>query len=64
MVEQLGESLVWQQAIGLGSIKTWLEAHGDVFDLEENEGGRRGEVHVSHPQRIAKPEISDRFADF
>ena len=35
MVKELGESLVWQETLGLGSIKTSLEAHGDVFDLEE-----------------------------
>ena len=35
MVEELSESIVWQEAIGLGSIKTYLEAHRDVFDLEE-----------------------------
>ena len=34
-MEELGESVVWREAIGLVAIKTFLEAHGDVFDLEE-----------------------------
>ena len=34
-MEELGESVVWREAIGLVAIKTLLEAHGDVFDLEE-----------------------------
>ena len=34
-MEEFGESVVWREAIGLVAIKTFLEAHGDVFDLEE-----------------------------
>ena len=34
-MEELGESVVWREAIGLVAIKIFLEAHRDVFDLEE-----------------------------
>ena len=34
-MEEFGESVVWREAIGLVAIKTFLEARGDVFDLEE-----------------------------
>ena len=33
--EELGESVVWREATGLVAIKTFLESHRDVFDLEE-----------------------------
>ena len=34
-MEDLGESVVWREAMGRGAIKTFLEAHKEVFDLEE-----------------------------
>ena len=34
-MEVLGESVAWREAIGLVAIKIFLEAHRDVFDLEE-----------------------------
>ena len=33
--EEFDESIVWQEVLGLVAIKTFLQAHGDVFDLEE-----------------------------
>ena len=30
-----GESVVWREAMGRGAIDTFLEAHKEVFDLEE-----------------------------
>ena len=29
-MEELDESVVWREAVGLVAIKTFLEAHGDV----------------------------------
>ena len=34
-MEELDESVVWRKATVLGSIKTFLEAHRVVLDLEE-----------------------------
>ena len=34
-MEDFGESVVWREAMGRGAIKTFLEAHKEVFDLEE-----------------------------
>ena len=39
-MEDLGESVVWQKVMELGVIKTFLEVHRDVFDLED-----QGEDH-------------------
>ena len=34
-MEDFGDSEVWREAMGRGAIKTFLEAHKEVFDLEE-----------------------------
>ena len=36
-MEDLSESVVWRGAMGRGAIKTFLEAHTEVFDLEEEQ---------------------------
>ena len=34
-MEELDESVVWREAIGLVAIKKFVESPRDVFDLEE-----------------------------
>ena len=59
-MEELGESVVWREATGLVAIKTFLEAHGDVWSWR---GGRErhDEAQIIHAQHRSKPKISGKF---
>ena len=48
-MDELGESLVWREAMELVVIKTFLETHRDVFDFERRE--RYDEAQMDHAQQ-------------
>ena len=48
-MDELGESLVWREAMELVVIKTFLETHRDVFDLERRQ--RYDEAQIDHAQQ-------------
>ena len=48
-MDELGDSFVWREAMELVVIKTFLETHRDVFDLEGRE--RYDEAQIDHAQQ-------------
>ena len=60
-MEETDKSIVWRDVIGLVAIKTFLEAHGDVFDLEEQGESGHDEAQIDHAQHRSKPKISGRL---
>ena len=48
-MDELGDSLVWGEAMELVVIETFLETHRDVFDLERKE--RYDEAQMDHAQQ-------------
>ena len=60
-MEELGGSLVWRAATGLGPITSFLEADRDVFDHEEEGEDVVVWAQISHAQRVAKQKIRGRL---
>ena len=60
-MEDLGESVVWQKSMKLDVLRTFLEVHRDVFDLEDQGENAMISLRLTYVQHRCKPKISGKL---